>query len=293
MRFILSLLLLGNALLTNAGMAEAPQSVRDDEARRARVIYGVKGAWSLTVGEVEDAIHERPAFERARYRDPKMLGALARSLIDQKLLAQRARLAHGREPTAERGLKELLIQKLLRGEVDRRVSLESIADSDVSHYYQHHTSEFHRPEERRAHHILVVDRRKALELLDDARRVDMHGFQELAKQHSADPKTQQRGGDLGYFFRTGEGNGNPPSPALRQAVFGLSDIGDVYERPIHVGNGWSVVKLTGLRPAEHQSLVEAEPAIRRLLWQERRAQAIGAYLRKLWRQYDPQLRQAP
>jgi parvulin-like peptidyl-prolyl isomerase len=68
--------------------------------------------------------------------------------------------------------------------------------------------------EARAKHILVrfepnnpVDRARALELIKDIRQqlIDgsMRNFGELARQHSEDPGTRTRGGDLGYS-RPGE-----------------------------------------------------------------------------------------
>ena len=83
---------------------------------------------------------------------------------------------------------------------------------EAAKYFDEHRAEFEQAEERRASHILIsapanapdaekaAARAKAEQLLDQLRKAPQD-FEKLAKQHSQDPGTAEKGGDLGFFSR--------------------------------------------------------------------------------------------
>lgn len=263
---------------------EQRQLSPEDRARRAKVVARV-GEARITIGDVEDAINQQSPFLRVRYRDPQELQTFVDGMIRFELLAraaQRAELAD--DPEVRRVAKQNAVQQLIRRDFDERITPEGIPDADVRAYYEANPGEFSRDELRRAAHIQVASRDEAERLMTKVRAADARGFRELAREHSLDPETRLRGGDLRYFDREGRSR-NSADPrvdeALATAAFGLAEVGDVATEPVHVGERWSIVKLTGTRPAEHRPLEQAAPTIRLRLWRQRRQDELEALVARL------------
>lgn len=275
-----------------AGLAQADQSEQaKDDARRSQIVHAASAGVTVTIGEIEDAIHRLPPSERPSVSE---LRDFSQGMLDDKLLAKHAKtMGLDKHPQVQGRVKELLIQKLLERAIDHQLTPAAISDADVRHAYETRAEAFRRPEMRRACHIVLQDRATARSLMAHAHKVDMHGFQELAKKHSVDRRTNLRGGDLGYFAKDAEPDDESISASLRQAVFELKQVGAVYPRPIKLEAGWAIVKLTGLRPAQAQTLSDAAPLIRRQLWQERRAAAVDALIAKLEATYQPRVKAKP
>jgi parvulin-like peptidyl-prolyl isomerase len=96
----------------------------------------------------------------------------------------------------------------------------------------------------RASHVLIQvnyggDTLAAKREADDVYRQAKNGgdFAELAKQHSTDPSSTQKGGDLGWFSR------GRMVASFDNAVF-KAKVGDVVG-PIRTQFGWHVIKVTG------------------------------------------------
>lgn len=259
----------------------------EDRARRAKVVARV-GEETITVGDVEDAVNEQSPFMRARYRDPAQLRDFVQSMVRFELLARAAERSEvSEDPEVQRVVKQNAVQQLVRREFDQRITPESIPDEDIEGYYESHPEEFHRPELRRAAHIQVASRDDAERLLTKAREADAREFRRLAREHSLDPETRLRGGDLRYFDEDGAArNRRDPhvGEALAAAAFALEEVGDVVEEPIQVGERWSILKLTGRRPAESRSLTQASPTIRLRLWRQRRQQEMEDFVARLRRE---------
>ena len=258
----------------------------EDRARRAKVVAEV-GEARITVGDVEDAVNQQSPFLRVRYRDPAKLREMVDSMVRFELLARAAERADmDEDPEVQRVAKQNAVQQLIRRDFDERITPESIPAADVQAFYEAHPEEFSREELRRAAHIQVATRADAERLMTRAREADARGFRDLAREHSLDPETRLRGGDLRYFDREGHSR-TPSDPAiaepLARAAFALAESGDVSE-PIQVGERWSIVKLTGSRPAEHRSLEEASPTIRQRLWRERRQGSLEELVTRLRRE---------
>lgn len=257
----------------------------EDRARRAKVVAKV-GDVTITVGDVEDAVHQQSPLLQVRYRDPAKLRELAESMVRFELLAREAaRAGLDQDPEVVRVAKQNAVQQLIRRDFDESITPDTIPEDDVRAYYEAHPEEFTRAELRRASHIQVATRAEAERLLTKAREADARGFRELAREHSQDTETRLRGGDLRYFDARGRSR-NPADPEvaepLARAAFALAESGDVSE-PVQVGERWSIVKLTGIRPAEHRSYEQAAPNIRLRLWRERRQKALEELVSRLRR----------
>lgn len=270
--------------------AEAPALSEAEEARRGRV-YAKVGQTNITVGQVEDAINAQSPFLRARYRDPEKLQEFAANLVRFELLAQAAAAGdYAESEPVVRSTKQNSVQQLIRREFDERITPESIPAEDIEAYYLEHSAEFSRPEMLRASHILLASEEEATELLEQVREADARTFRQLARQHSIDTETKLRGGDLRYFAQDGRPSGGRDAAVdehIVAAAFALENVGDVAPAPIAAGTNWSIVKLTGRRPAESRSVEDAGQGIRLRLWRQRRQTAIEDFVTGLREQANP------
>lgn len=261
-----------------------------ERARRDQVIARV-GDVRITVGGVEDAINAQSPFLRLRYADASKRQEFVENMIRFELLAREAeKRGYGRSEEVRRSVKQNAVQQLIRREFDERQTVDSVPMADVQAYYDAHPDEFNRPEMVRASHIQVATEAEARALVAQARTADAAAFRALARERSTDTETKLRGGDLRYFTREPvRTDPNPPVDAvLVAAAFALRQVGDV-SPPVHVGNAWSIVKLTGRRPAETRSIAEAAPTIRMRLWRDRRQQSIEDFVAGLRTRLHPEL----
>ncbi|MFO0695717.1 MAG: peptidylprolyl isomerase [Polyangiales bacterium] len=260
-----------------------------ETARRAQV-YARIGQRTVTVGDLEDFVAAQSPYQRQRYvEDPSKLRDVAARFVEAELLATEARrLGLDRERTIADHVKQDIVQLLVRKEFDERITPEGISDAEIAAYYQAHPDEFTRPEMVRASHIQVRTEEEARALLEQARTADAAAFRQLARDRSVDSETKLSGGDLRYFMRDGRPYGSPDRPVeavLVEAAFALHDVGDVAPQPIRVGENWSILKLTGRRPAETTPLAAASESIRRRLWREKRQEAVEAFVGSLQQRF--------
>ena len=264
----------------------------EDRARRAKRVAKI-GAVEITVGEVEDAVNAQSPFLRARYQDPARLQEFVQQMVRFELLAAEAeRRGYGENEDVVRSVKQNSVQALIRREFDERITPDSLPLSDVEAYYESHEAEFHRDEMVRASHILLADRERAAQLAAELREGDARAFRAAAREHSIDRETKLRGGDLRYFNDEGRAF-NARDAEVDQnivaAAFRLHEVGDVVSEPVQIGENWSIIKLTGRRPAEHRSLEDSAQGIRLRLWRETRQEAIEDFVRGLRERYAPEV----
>ena len=119
--------------------------------------------------------------------------------------------------------------------------------------------------EYKARHILVGSEAEAEDIIAKL-KASPADFEALAKEHSKDPGSKVKGGDLGWF--------DPAAmvPEFSAAVTGL-DKGKFTERPIKSKFGYHVIALDDSRPKAIPALDEVRPGLQREL-QERSMQKL-------------------
>ncbi len=158
-----------------------------------------------------------------------------------------------------------------------RLTGEKLADSldvdeaELESFYEQRKASLKTKEQRRASHILIsvpsdADEEtvaKARAEAEDIRAQLAAGadFAELAKKHSDDPGSAQKGGDLG-FFSSGD-----MVPAFDNTVFGMEE-GDISD-PVRTQFGFHIIKLTGIRGSKIPPLDEARDELVREMKQEK------------------------
>ncbi len=157
---------------------------------------------------------------------------------------------------AEQARAEYLILSL-----DTLLSQAQINDKDVAAWYEGHRERYQQNEERRASHILIVTnspsdkekaRAQAEKVLKEVQAAPGR-FAELARQHSQDPGSAEKGGDLGFF-----GRGAMVKP-FEDAAWNLreNEISALVESDF----GFHIIKLTGIKTAIQRSLADVRSEI--------------------------------
>ncbi len=149
---------------------------------------------------------------------------------------------------------------------------------EVRRVYESRRAEFETKEERQAAHILIATdaaagaeakkqaRAKAQEIYEQLKKTPDR-FAELAKQHSQDPGSAQKGGDLGYFSR------GLMVKAFDDAVFNMKpgEIGP----PVETEYGFHIIRVTGVRGAKGRSFEEVRGALEAELKKSRVGRKFG------------------
>src|SRR5205085_7324303 len=83
---------------------------------------------------------------------------------------------------------------------DSLAKQEPVTEDEIKQAYAQRAASFRVDEQRRASHILVKTKEEAERIYAEVKKNPAR-FAELAKQHSQDPGSAQKGGDLGWFGR--------------------------------------------------------------------------------------------
>lgn len=140
----------------------------------------------------------------------------------------------------------------------------SVSPEEIKSAYDKNAKNYQSPEERRASHILIQSAADAPEAEQKAARARIDGilqqvkknpadFAKLAKEHSQDPGSGQKGGDLGFFPR------GAMVKAFEDAVFSMkvNQVSDVVRSEF----GYHIIRLTDIKPGQTRSLEEARDSI--------------------------------
>ena len=165
-----------------------------------------------------------------------------------------------------------------------------VSDAEVKTWYDGHQDRYQEPEERRASHVLISSdgdagkekaKAKAEQVLKDIQK-NPSRFAELAKQHSQDPGSAQKGGDLGYF-----GRGMMVKP-FEDAVFQQKE----GERSglVESDFGYHIIKVTGIKAAKLRPLADVrsdiEGELRRQAATRKFAEAAESFNNMVYEQSD-------
>lgn len=256
-----------------AGPSAPPQKAPELAAPLAKI-----DDVTITVGELQERINRQSPYIRQRYTSLEQKKEFLDSLVRFEILAKEAfRRGLDKDPEVVRTMKQVMIQKLMREELDAKITAEAVPEAEVRKYYDANADEYVRPEEVRASAIVLRNRaqaeRVALEARGEAGKTNK-GFRELVQRYSTDEDGKLRGGDLRFFDAATK---ELPAPVVKGA-FALAGTGDV-SGVIDAGNGtFYVLKQTGRRRATTKSFDEARAQIRNKLFRDRRLAAQKEFL---------------
>jgi peptidyl-prolyl cis-trans isomerase D len=168
-----------------------------------------------------------------------------------------------------------------------------VGDAEVEAWYKANEARYKRPEERQASHILIRADKGAPEAEAKAAQEKAEGllaqlkaapadFAKLAKEHSQDPGSAAKGGDLGFF-----GRGMMVKP-FEEAVFGLKE-GEL-SGVVRSDFGFHIIKLTGVRSEQARPLAavrdEIVAELKRQAAMKQYAEAAESFANTVYEQPD-------
>lgn len=177
--------------------------------------------------------------------------------------------------------------------LDSLLAQLSVPAEEVKSWYEGHKDRYQQAEERRASHILIpinagasdADKAKAKTLAESVLKEAQGSpakFAELAKQHSQDPGSAAKGGDLGFF-----GRGMMVKP-FEETVFKLKE-GEM-SGLVTSEFGYHIIKLTGIKQPKGRSFDEVRPEIeaelKRQLASRKYAESAEAFSNMVYEQAD-------
>ncbi|MEW6557239.1 MAG: peptidylprolyl isomerase [Elusimicrobiota bacterium] len=162
---------------------------------------------------------------------------------------------------------EIVVNELLKEKV-------ILGDSDVSNYYEKHKEEFEKPTELKVSHILLATEDDAARLLTRLKKGEE--FAKLAKEHSVDKMTAEKGGELGFFRK------RQYVKEFEDAAFRLKKVGDI-SNIVKTPLGYHIIKLTDRKQLKPQKLEDSELEIKEILQKEK----LDRYLDGLSKKYKP------
>lgn len=171
----------------------------------------------------------------------------ARALVVRELLLQRAaHLGISAEPTADtEGRRETEEEALIRGVVEREVTVPEPDDATCRRYYAQNKARFRAPDIYEASHILFAampsDREAYARARADAEAVletlqeDPESFATMARAYSRCPSAAQ-GGNLGQITR------GQTTPEFERGLLALAP-GELCVEPVETRYGFHVIRL--------------------------------------------------
>jgi peptidyl-prolyl cis-trans isomerase C len=176
--------------------------------------------------------------------------------------------------------QDLIVQKMIENEISAK---SAVTPAQVTDFYAKNPDQFKQPERVRASHILIMvpkgadaaakteARTKAAAILEDAKAGK--DFAALAKQHSQDPGSAEKGGDLG-FFQQGQMVGPFNDVAFTLAPDAISDL-------VETEFGFHIIKVVEKQAPRTIPLDEVRPRLEQYLERANREQQTAAFVNGL------------
>lgn len=143
------------------------------------------GDTTITVGEFAERLAEQSPYLRARYNSAERRREFLENLVRFELLAAEARRrGYTKSPEVERTRKQVMIQQMMKADFEEGIRLSDVTEEQIRAYYDANPSEFNKPEQVRASHILFHDRATAQRVLQQILRASRPATR--APQHDND-----------------------------------------------------------------------------------------------------------
>ncbi len=268
-------------------VAEKPATTKHGlTPEQAKEPLVVVGDTTITVGDFAEQLAEKSPYLRARYASPERRRELLDELVKVELLAREAS-RRGLDASDEivNTKKQVMIQQMMKAELEDKVKLSDITDQEIEAYYNAHPQEFNKPAQVRASQIVIKDENKAKKTLKQIleAKEDHKLFRELAASVSEDPETAARFGDLQYFSAPQHRvDGDPAVPeAVATVAFSLDKANPVHPQLVKTDAGFHIVKFADKRKELARTLDEARRPIQHKLWREKREAMIDSFVKSL------------
>lgn len=186
-------------------------------------------------------------------------------LIETQLLAKAAETDKIAESEGFKKRQDYYHRRALRDTYFDKQVFDAVSDADVKKTYDDAGKE----EEAHVQHILVKDEKLAKEIIVKLKAGG--DFKKLAEEHSIDPGSKQKGGDLGFIVKT------QVVPSFAKAAFELEKNG--ISEPVKSQFGYHIIRQIEKRNRALPPFDTVKERIKEVLWQQK-AQTLIETLRK-------------
>ncbi len=173
----------------------------------------------------------------------------------------------------EEEIEKFLIQQKMIEKVT--ASIEA-TDKEVEEYYEKNKESFMEPEQVHAKHILLEDEETAKKVLTALE--DGSDFAELASEHSTDPGSKDKGGDLDWMSR------DQLVPEFAEAAFNLS-IGQLSDL-VKSQFGYHIIVVEERKEALQKSFEDVKEEIEQIILEEKRSEKFQDWIEDLKEKAD-------
>lgn len=173
-----------------------------------------------------------------------------------------------------RSLSEQDVQDLIRRQIiiDKAVgSSIQISEKQIKDYFDKNHTQFDKPAEARARHILVPDLKTADKVEADLKSGKDFGAE--AKQYSTDPGSRDKGGELG-FFRKG-------AMVAAFDAYAFSAPIDKVSQPIKSPFGYHIIQVEERKPEQKATLASTHDQIAQMLRQQQESPLLQPFYQQL------------
>jgi parvulin-like peptidyl-prolyl isomerase len=249
------------------------------------------GDKTFTVSDVEKWLsYNSPASGNMTNIDNKKKAAYLNQIVTGMVIADIARKNKFDEREDIKEKMDLVINNFLTIEyLDKVVSADvKASEDDIHQYYEQHKDDFKVSESVHARHILIKadktaseeEKAEALKKAESVLTKIQNGgdFHKLALEHSQDPGSKTRGGDLGFFGR------GRMVREFENVAFSLQpgEMSDIVETNF----GYHIIKVESRRNASVKPVEEVKSIIESKLTKERRRQAVDEFVQKAMKDAD-------
>jgi peptidyl-prolyl cis-trans isomerase C len=224
------------------------------------------GDETLTTEEFLIEVERMPPRARTQLSAPERRRQFVDSFVMNDLLVEQGRAkGYDEDPDIERQVDDLRRRLIVQRVMKDFQEPPQIPDDEVQKYYEENKRLFSGAQVK-ASHILVKDEALAKQLREQI-QADPAKFEELAKQHSVDSATAQRGGDLGFF-----GQGRMVADFERAAfVMEPGQISEVVKTPF----GYHIIKVVERKEGPERPFTEVKDRIRVSMLNQRRQDQVS------------------
>jgi peptidyl-prolyl cis-trans isomerase D len=204
------------------------------------------------VGSIADtAIAPRNVVERlgaleAQRREVSEVRIPAQQFLSQVTIDEAKVKSHYDAHQADYRTPERVRAEYLLLSAENLARSETVSEAELKAAYEARASQYRVEEQRRASHILVSTKEEAEKLLSELKKAPGR-FAELAKKHSTDSGSAEKGGDLGWFAR------GAMVKAFEDAVFKLNQ-NDM--QIVQSEFGFHLVRVSGIQGGKARTLDE-------------------------------------
>lgn len=254
------------------------------------------GPYKLYEKDLEEILRGDPQLSEILKQMPQLRPQVERSVIDRwlsiSLLALGAREAGipqspGFRKKIEETEKMLLAEEFLQREL-RNID---VTERELREFYEKNKNQYKEPEGVKLRHILIyvpkdADNKTKERALTRARQIRAQllkgvKFEELAKIHSDDTASKEKGGDLGVI-RRGE-----TVPEFEEKVFKLKP-GEISE-PILSPYGYHIVRVEKRIPEEVLPFEKVKERVKEDLLREKEREILVKLVERLRDKYPPKV----